>query len=112
MINYNDRTFRSVSNSDNDDVSEETMFQYQQNSFVVSATYSGGPILFGHLIGLVNADGVMESSYHHINDNGDIRTGVCLSTPEVLDNGKIRLHERWKWTNGDGSEGESVLEEV
>jgi hypothetical protein len=112
MINYNDKVFRSVSNSENGDVSEETVFNYQQNSFLVSATYSGGAILFGHLIGLANNDGVMEISYHHVNEDGDIRTGVCLSTPEVLPNGKIRLHERWKWTNGDGTEGESILEEV
>ena len=112
MINYNDKVFRSVSNTENGDVNGETVFNYQQNSFLVSATYSGGAVLFGHLIGLVNTDGVMEISYHHINDDGDIRTGVCLSTPEILPNGKIRLHERWKWTNGDLSEGESMLEEI
>ena len=112
MINYNDRVFRSVSNSENGDVNDETIFNYQQNSFLVSATYSGGAILFGHLLGLVNNEGVMEISYHHVNEEGDIRTGVCLSTPEILPNGKIRLHERWKWTNGDLSEGESTLEEI
>jgi hypothetical protein len=112
MINYNERVFRSLSNSDNGEVGEETIFNYQQNSFLVSATYSGGAILFGHLIGLVNSDGVMEISYHHINEEGDIRTGICFSTPEILPNGKVRLHEKWKWTNGDGSEGESVLEEL
>ena len=112
MINYNDRVFRSVSNSENGDVNDETIFNYQQNSFLVSATYSGGAILFGHLLGLVNNEGVMEISYHHVNEEGDIRTGVCLSTPEILPNGKIRLHERWKWTNGDLSEGKSTLEEI
>ena len=112
MINYNDRTFRSISSSANGDAGEETLFHYQQQSFLVSATYSGGAVLFGHLIGLVNAEGIMEISYHHINDEGEVRTGISVSRPEVLPNGKIRLHERWRWTNGDGSEGESLLEEV
>jgi len=111
MIDYNDRVFRSVSNSPNGEVDEETIFQYQQQSFLVSATYSGGGILFGHLIGLANAEGVMELSYHHINKEGNLRTGVCVTTPELLPDGKIRLHERWRWTNGDGSEGESIAEE-
>jgi len=39
-------------------------------------------------------------------------TGICTSTPEILPDGKIRLHEKWRWTSGDLSEGESVIEEV
>ena len=25
---------------------------------------------------------------------------------------KIRLHENWKWTSGDKSEGNSIIEEI
>jgi hypothetical protein len=39
-------------------------------------------------------------------------TGVCHSKPEILKNGKIRLHETWQWTSGDQSKGKSILEEV
>ena len=39
-------------------------------------------------------------------------TGICYSKPEVQSNGKIRLHETWKWTSGDKSNGESILEEI
>lgn len=112
MINYNERTFRLVSNTDGGETNEETIFNYQQHSFLVSGTYSGGPILFGHLIGLVDAEGIMEISYHHVNHEGIVRTGICVTKPEVLPDGKIRLHERWRWTNGDGLEGESKLEEI
>ncbi len=49
--------------------------------------------------------------YHQINDRGEIMTGFCKSTPEIMENGKIRLHEKWQWTSGDFSEGNSVLEE-
>ena len=31
--------------------------------------------------------------------------------PCILENGKIELHEKWKWLNGDESEGESVITE-
>jgi hypothetical protein len=50
--------------------------------------------------------------YHHINVEGEMMTGICKSRPETLPNGKIRLHEKWRWTSGDFSEGESVLEEI
>ena len=38
-------------------------------------------------------------------------TGICQSTPELLPNGKLRLHEAWQWTAGDRSKGSSVIEE-
>ena len=31
--------------------------------------------------------------YHQVNDRGELMTGVCRSTPEVLPDGRIRLHE-------------------
>jgi hypothetical protein len=39
-------------------------------------------------------------------------TGKCYSTPEIMDNGKIRLHEIWEWTSGDCSKGNSIIEEI
>jgi hypothetical protein len=29
-----------------------------------------------------------------------------------LPDGRVRLTEDWRWTNGDGSTGRSILEEV
>jgi hypothetical protein len=39
-------------------------------------------------------------------------TGICRSTPEILPDGRIRLHEKWQWTSGDRSSGESIVEEI
>jgi hypothetical protein len=60
----------------------------------------------------VSEEGIIHMNYHQVNANGEIRTGICTSTPEQLDNGKIRLHESWQWTSGDGSAGQSILEEL
>ncbi|HAD13533.1 MAG TPA: n-acetylglutamate synthase, partial [Saprospirales bacterium] len=56
--------------------------------------------------------GHIHMHYHQVNDRHEIMTGVCHSIPEVLSDGRIRLHETWKWTSGDCSEGKSVIEEV
>ena len=112
MINYHNKTFRPVQTSQTSEVNDETVFLYEQEGHIVSATYSGGAILFGHLIALVDDDGVLNMRYHHINSNGDLQTGLCISTPEILPDGKLRLHEKWKWTSGTKTEGESVLEEI
>jgi hypothetical protein len=66
----------------------------------------------GHLIGIVNEQGLINMRYHHINSEGELMTGICISNPEMLPNGKVRLHEKWRWTTGDCSEGESILEEI
>ena len=62
-------------------------------------------------MGLVDDNGKIEMRYHQVNRNGDLMTGMCVSVPEIMENGKIRLHESWQWTSGDRSKGESILEE-
>lgn len=112
MINYDNKVFRAISNTANGETGSETIFQYQQEAHLVSATYSGGSIIFGHLIATINEDGELDMLYHHMNDEGMLRAGICHSVPQLMENGKIRLFEKWRWTNGDGSEGESILEEI
>lgn len=111
MINYDNKIFRPVNNTENGETSEETIFVYRQEGNIVTASYSGGKIIMGHLIGIVHAAGQIDMRYHQINTNGDLMTGVCTSTPEILPNGKIRLHEQWQWTSGDRTSGHSILEE-
>lgn len=110
-INYNDRVFRSVANSATGEVSSETVFHYQQKDQIVWATYAGGAIAFGTLIAKILADDRLEMRYSHVNSRGELMTGECVSTPEILRDGRIRLHEKWRWTCGDLSSGESIIEE-
>lgn len=113
LINYNGRIFRSASNTPNGEVSAATTFHYHQDSSdIVYATYSGGSIVCGHLIATVQPDQSLVARYHHVNDKREIMTGKCKSTPEVLKDGRVKLHEQWEWTSGDCSRGESVVEEV
>jgi len=111
-INYNNKIFRPVHNSENGETTEETRFMYKQEGQILTSEYSGGNIRKGHLIGWVDADGTIDMRYHQVNTNNELMTGICTSKPELLPNGKIRLHETWQWTSGDKSVGNSILEEV
>jgi hypothetical protein len=111
-MNYDNKTFRPVSNTGNGEVSNETVFHYRQTSNIVTAEYSGGSIVKGHLIALVDENGCLDMRYLQVNDKGELQTGVCHSQPEILSDGRIRLHETWQWTSGDGSAGTSIVEEV
>ena len=109
---YHNRTFRSASNTPNGEVSSSTLFQYKQGGNIVTATYGGGSIVRGNLIALVDEENVLDMRYHHVNDQGQLMTGECRATPEILVDGRIKLHEKWTWTSGDRSSGESTVEEV
>jgi len=111
IINYNGKKFRTVSNTENGETSTETIFHYKQVENILTSDYSGGKIKYGHLIGLVDHLGNIEMCYHQVNDKNELMTGICKSTPEILENGKIRLHENWEWTSGDKSKGTSIIEE-
>ncbi|MFD9627176.1 n-acetylglutamate synthase [Peribacillus muralis] len=111
MINYDGRIFKAKVNSENGEVSGSTSFHYSQEGSILSASYQGGEIIKGTLIGLVNPDGTLQFRYNHINEKGEIRGGSCFSKPEILNDGRIRLHEWWKWSDLEQSEGHSIIEE-
>ncbi|MFN2500411.1 MAG: n-acetylglutamate synthase [Pyrinomonadaceae bacterium] len=113
MINLEGRKFVAVNNTGSGQVGGQTVFHYHQQGTVVWADYAGGSITRGHLIAVVDAvNDYLQMRYHHIDIDGELRTGTCVSRVEILPDRRIRLHERWQWTSGDRSRGKSVLEEI
>jgi hypothetical protein len=108
-MNYDGRVFRSVENSAGGDVGGQTTFHYHQRQEMVWATYQGGAVTLGTLLATVDANGVLDMRYQH-RAAGVWKSGRCQSRPELLPDGRLRLHERWQWT--DGGEGTSIVEEV
>ncbi len=111
-IDYDGRVFASVENTPNGEVNGETRFLYRQAGDVLWATYDGGGVTYGHLVGRIAPDGALAFRYHHLSAAGDPVSGECCSTLTVLDDGRYRLTETWQWTSGDRSSGTSVVEEV
>ncbi len=111
-MNYNNRKFVAVTNSETGEVSTEIVFNYKQKEDLVWAEYSGGEIVFGTLIAKVVENNCLEMRYAHLNKHGELMTGKCFSTPEILPDSRIRLFEKWQWTCGDFSEGTSIVEEI
>ncbi len=111
-INYDGRKFIPKMDSENGEVSEQTIFTYHQNGKLLWAQYCGGDILKGSLVGTVLDNGELDFVYHHMNREMQVKTGRCHSVPTVLENGKIELSEQWEWTSGDYSKGESLVVEM
>jgi DNA-directed RNA polymerase subunit E'/Rpb7 len=109
---YHNKKFKLVTSSKNSEISSEMIFTYKQKGTIVTCTYNDAAIQIGHLIGFVDTNGTLKMSYLQINNKNEIMTGTCISTPQILENKKIRLHEKWEWTSGDFSKGSSILEEI
>ena len=112
-LDYGGRRFVVAANTDNGGVSPGLVFHYRQVGAHVWCLYGDGArIRLGTLVAAVREDGSLDMRYQHLDAMGEIRTGICRTSPEVLPDGRLRLHEAWRWTNGDQSAGCSVLEEI
>jgi hypothetical protein len=111
-ISFEGRRFVSIVNSDDGDVGDGTIFEYHHRGDVVWATYSGAAVRFGTLLARVDAAGNLDMRYQHISADGLLKAGRCQSRPEILPDGRLRLHEQWQWTEGGDGRGASVIEEL
>src|SRR5690554_2676668 len=111
-IDLNNRIFKAQSNSENGEISSETIFHYKQTNDLIFADYTGGNILKGNLLGKIINNEQLDFVYQHINLKGEIMTGKCHSFPEITDSGKILINEHWQWTCKDYSKGKSILIEI
>lgn len=109
-IDIDGRVVAGVSNSADGEVGQATVFTYRQDGDVIWAEYSGGSVVRGFLVGTrTGAD--LHFRYSHLGVDGQTSGGVCDSTIEVLDDGRVRFHESWTWESRPGS-GNSVVEEL
>lgn len=74
-ISYDGRKFAAIQNSETGEVNSDTVFHYHQSGSVVTADYSGGDIISGHLIAICDAENRLDMRYHHVNTNGELMTG-------------------------------------
>jgi GNAT superfamily N-acetyltransferase len=111
-INYDNKIFVSIENTKNGETNNETFFYYHQNKEIIWAEYYGGIIKKGFLLGFVKQNGNLEFNYGHINIDNETKAGKCNSMPKILEDGRIELLEKWEWTNGDKSKGESKILEI
>jgi len=110
-VNLNNKKFKSEFNSENGEVSDQTIFSYNQRDNIIWAEYSGGEIIKGSIIGKI-VKNYLEFVYQHINQENELMTGNCISYIEQAKNGKVRLNETWQWTCKDNSSGKSTLIEI
>jgi hypothetical protein len=108
--NLDAKLMRVASVGSTDGIDARTIFRFRQSDGTVWASYSGGNIAQGFLIGTL-ADAVLAFDYIQVTrsgrrDKGESRCELLLSP-----GGLLRLTERFQWSSRDGA-GVNVLEEI
>ncbi|WP_199548494.1 hypothetical protein [Streptomyces sp. N35] len=91
-------------------VGTRTRFAYHEQDGVIWASYAGGDVVRGELVGSRDGD-VLDFRYVQLRTDGETASGHCVSRIEELPDGRIRLRETWEWESRSGR-GTSVVEQV
>jgi DNA-binding MarR family transcriptional regulator len=103
------RRFRAVGEVDGGEVDTATRFDYRERDGEISATYAGGTIRTGYLVG-TRSGNTLDFRYVQLNRAGGTSSGHCVSSLSMLADGRLRLDETWAWESREGS-GTSAVEE-
>lgn len=104
MINYDGRRFRKPGS--------DTIAVYHQDSDIVWVEFAGGEVRRGSITGTCAPDGTLHLGYTMVLAGGEVVCGRTVNTPEVSENGRIRLREVWERYGPHADTGVSYIEEV
>lgn len=110
-INLDGRIFTGENNYEKGDLNKETKFQYFQEGSTIWATYQGGGVVYGTIIGTKRSSGKLDLMWQHVTIQGELHSGTCVSIPEKMEDGRIRLIEQWHYTVGRSGGGVSSVVE-
>ncbi len=109
-IDFNNKTFSLVENSDKGKVNSDTVFKYKQDGDLVTADYYGGPIKYGKIIAKLRGT-QLDMLYECITDNDELKAGKAVSNISFTENGKMKMQLYWKWLNDGNGKGVSQFVE-
>jgi len=109
MIDYDGRRFRPVEDAN---ATPSRVAVYHQVGDLLWGEFLGGRARRGALTGICAPDGTLDFAYSMVTDGGDVISGQCVSTPQVLGDGRIRLHEVWERFGRHAARGTSAIEEI
>lgn len=109
-MNLDNVKMNVVETAKNGVVDQATIFSFAQTDSFVTATYSGGLILQGYLVGTVHQN-KLSFSYCQLQTNGKIDNGSSECEISV-ENGKIKLVEHFIWTSRNGEHGFNIFKEL
>ena len=100
------RLFRVTETSSSSAISSDTVFQFREVGGVVEASFSGGDVVKGWLVGRRRHDRV-ETAYAQLIIDGELRTGTATMRISPMLAGGLQLTEEFTWS--DSRRGRNIL---
>jgi len=104
------RKFVALEPTDGGEVGPGTVFEYHEENGDIWASYSGGTVVRGFLVGTRDGN-LLNFRYSQLSQDRETSSGRCESEITTAVDGRLRLNETWSWETRPGS-GVSVVEEV
>ncbi len=106
-INFNNKTFSLVENTENGQVNSETIFEYKQDGNLVTADYYGGSILYGKIIAILEGN-YLNMLYQCVTNQNELKAGKAIAAISLTENNKIKLQLNWEWLDNKKEKGIST----
>lgn len=110
-IDFNNKTFSLIANSENGKVTDETIFEYKQKGNLVTADYYGGSILYGKIIAILKDD-QLNMLYQCITTKNELKAGKAIAQISFAENDKLKLQLNWEWLDNKEEKGVSEYLEI
>ena len=108
-LNYHNKKFKILGEEEK----EGTTFQYFQEGNILWGEYKGGSVLKGSLIAKIDDNNVLQMHYQHLTTKEEFKLGKCISTPTLLEDGRIQIHEIYESVGTETvNKGEITLIEI
>ncbi len=113
MNNYdfNNKKFALIENSESGQVNSETVFEYRQDSNLVTADYFGGTIKYGKIIADLKVD-ELNMLYQCLTTDNLLKAGKAVAKISLTSEGKIKLSLDWEWLTKGNEKGKSEYIEI
>jgi hypothetical protein len=90
----------------------DTVFHYQVDGAALRATYRGGRVTLGHVVGRATGGDAIETLYHSLTADGELLAGWSRGRVGVDADGRTTLDFEWGWLAGAEGGGESSYVEL
>ena len=109
--NLHNRRFIPIAN-EKGLASGATIFHYLQEGDVITATYKGGAIASGNIVGRQTGPDEIALLFQCVTENRELKAGQSKGKITEDEQHNLLLTFEWNWLNGDLSGGFSYYREV
>lgn len=101
-------TMNAVRTAPNGVVNADTRFRFEQDGQRVRASYAGGRVERGHLLGVVEG-ATLEFCYCQTHVDGSMDAGRSQCELRIGEGGALQIVEHFEWSGGSGT---NIIQEL